>query len=191
MSDLGPEEMHRFLRGYFHLKSGSWPGNQPHPLGKWSAADLIELPRYYIMPLNETMPATVRRDMAHEPSDGLASHSWLPDEELAVYAGEYGRTGFYGGLNWYRVRTAAGGRYTKDFDVFAGKRLEPPCAYVSGNLDWGNYQEPGAIEKMKNRVSCADLRIFRLVDGAGHWTPQECPEEVTRAILDLIGGLRD
>jgi hypothetical protein len=30
------------------------------------------------MPLNETMSATVARDMAHEPSDGLASHSWLP-----------------------------------------------------------------------------------------------------------------
>ncbi|KAJ5165224.1 uncharacterized protein N7500_007054 [Penicillium coprophilum] len=191
MSNLEPEEMHRFLRGYFHLKSGSWPGNRPHPLENWSAANLLQLPGYYIMPLKETMPATVARDMAHESSDSLASHSWLPDEELAVYAGEYGRTGFQGGLNWYRVRTAAGGRHTKDFDVFAGKKLEPPCAFVSGKLDWGNYQEPGAIEKMKNGVSCADLRIIRLVDGVGHWTPQESPEEVAQAILDLIRGLRD
>jgi pimeloyl-ACP methyl ester carboxylesterase len=189
MSGLGPEEMHRFLRGYFHLKSGSWKGNRPHPLGKWAAADLAELPGYYIMPLEASMPATVARDMAVEASEGLASHSWLPDEELAVYAGEYGRTGFQGGLNWYRIRTADGGRYAKEFDVFAGKKIEQPCAYVSGKSDWGNYQEPGAIEKMKNGVSCADLRIFRLVDGVGHWTPQESPEEVARAILDLIEGL--
>ncbi|KAJ5463020.1 hypothetical protein N7475_007964 [Penicillium sp. IBT 31633x] len=191
MSDLAPADMHRFLRGYFHLKSGSWAGNRPHPLERWSAAELVELPGYYIMPLDESMPATVARDMALELSDGLDSHSWLPDEELAVYAGEYGRTGFQGGLNWYRVRTAAGGRYTKDFDVFAGKKLEPPCAYISGKLDWGNYQEPCAIEKMKNGISCADLRIFRLVDGVGHWTPQETPEEVAQAILDLIGGLHE
>jgi microsomal epoxide hydrolase len=190
MSNLGPEEMHRFLRGYFHLKSGSWAGNRPHPLGKWSAEDLVKLPGYYIMPLDETMPATVAIDMAEEPLNGLSSHSWLPDDELAVYAAEYGRTGFQGGLNWYRVRTAAGGRYTKDFEVFAGKKLEPPCAFVSGKLDWGNYQEPGAIEKMKNGVSCADLRIFRFLDGVGHWTPQEGSEEVARTIVELAGGLQ-
>ncbi|KAJ5146112.1 uncharacterized protein N7515_000676 [Penicillium bovifimosum] len=189
MSELGPEEMRGFLRGYFYLKSGSWEGNRPHPLGKWAAADLAELPGYYIMPLEASMPETVARDMAVESSGVLASHSWLPDEELAVYAGEYGRTGFQGGLNWYRIRTADGGRYAKDVEVFAGKKIEQPCAYVSGKLDWGNYQEPGAIEKMKDGVSCADLRIFRLVDGVGHWTPQESPEEVVRAILDLIEGL--
>ncbi|CAG7929200.1 unnamed protein product [Penicillium olsonii] len=190
MSNLTPEEMRWFLRGYFHLKSGSWAGNRPHALGEWAAEDLVKLPGYYIMPIGETMPATVAIDMATE-SSGEASKSWLPDDELAIYAGEYGRTGFQGGLNWYRVRTAAGGKYTRDFEVFAGKKLEPPCAFVSGKLDWGNYQEPGAIEKMKNGVSCADLRILRLVDGVGHWTPQESPNEVSRAILDLIGGLRE
>lgn len=191
MSNLSPADMREFLRGYFHLKSGSWAGNRPHPLEKWDADDLVRLPGYYIMPLDETMPATVAIDMANEPSKGESSKSWLPDDELAVYAGEYGRTGFQGGLNWYRVRTASGGKYTRDFDVFAGKKLEPPCAYVSGKLDWGNYQEPGAIEKMRSLVSCADLRILRLIDGVGHWTPQESPDEVSRAILDLIGGMRE
>jgi microsomal epoxide hydrolase len=191
MSNLDRGEMNRFLRGYFHLKSGSWAGNRPRALGKWTAENLVQLPGYYIMPIGETMPATVAIDMQDEPTGGDSSRSWLPDDELAVYAAEYGRTGFQGGLNWYRVRTAAGGKYTRDFDVFAGKKLEPPCAFVSGKLDWGNYQEPGAIEKMKNGVSCADLRIMRFVDGVGHWTPQESPEEVSRAILDLIEGVRE
>ena len=31
--------------------------------------------------------------------------AWLPDDELAVYAAEYARIGFQGGLNWYRCRT--------------------------------------------------------------------------------------
>lgn len=186
-----PEELRVFLRGYFHLKSGSWAGNQPYALEKWAAEDLAKLPGYYIMPVGETMPATVAIDMAVEPSKGESSKTWLPDDELDVYAGEYGRTGFQGGLNWYRVRTAAGGKYTRDLDVFAGKKLEPPCAYVSGKLDWGNYQEPGAFQKMMDGVSCADLRYVRVVDGVGHWTPQESPDEVSRAILDLIKSSRD
>lgn len=191
MSNLSPEELRVFLRGYFHLKSGSWEGNRPRALEKWDAEDLVQLPGYYIMPVGETMPGTVALDMAREPTRGEFSKRWLPDEELDVYAGEYGRTGFQGGLNWYRVRTAAGGKYTRDFEVFAGKKIEPPCAFVSGKLDWGNYQEPGAIEKMRDGVSCADLRVLRMVDGVGHWTPQESPDEVSRAILDLIGGVRD
>ena len=82
------------------------------------------------------MPETVERDTEDEPTQGRSSHSWLPDDELAVYAGEYIRTGFQGGLNWYRGHTAAGGRYTRDYDTFAGKKIECPCAFVSGRGHW-------------------------------------------------------
>lgn len=186
---LPHDELHRFLRGYFHLKSGSWPGNKPHPLSSWSAEELAKMPGYYIMPLDATMPQTVERDMVNEPSKGLSSHSWLPDDELAVYTSEYGRTGFQGGLNWYRVMTAAGGRYTKDYEAFAGKKIEPPCAFVSGKLDWGIYQQPGALDKMTNGAVCSDFRLLRLLDGVGHWVPQEAPREVVETIIELTKGL--
>ncbi|KAJ5966337.1 hypothetical protein N7481_013051 [Penicillium waksmanii] len=189
MSDLAPEDLHRFLRGYFHLKSGSWPGNNPHPLSGWSADQVVQMPGYYIMPADATMPEAIERDMADEPTKGLSSHSWLPDDELAVYVGEYARTGFQGGLNWYRVRTAAGGRYTRDYDLFAGKKIEIPCAFVSGKQDWGIYQEPGALDKMTSGAVCSDFRLCRLLDGVGHWIPQESPLEVARAIIDLVRGL--
>ncbi|CAI7656527.1 unnamed protein product [Penicillium manginii] len=169
MSNLAPEDLHRFLRGYFHLKSGSWPGNNPHPLSGWTADQIVQMPGYYIMPADATMPETIERDMANEPTKGLSSHSWLPDDELAVYVGEYARTGFQGGLNWYRVRTAAGGRYTRDYDLFAGKKIETPCAFVSGKQDWGIYQEPAALDKMTS--------------GA------ESPDEVARTIIELARGL--
>ncbi|CEJ60195.1 hypothetical protein PMG11_08779 [Penicillium brasilianum] len=189
MSSLSRDEMHRFLRGYFHLKSGSWPGNQPHPLKSWTADEIVQMPGYYIMPLEATMPETVERDMKDEPTRGQSSHSWLPDDELAVYAGEYVRTGFQGGLNWYRVRTAPDGRYTRDYDTFAGKKIECPCAFVSGKQDWGIYQEPGALEKMTSGAVCSDFRILRLLDGIGHWVPQESPNEVVQTILELVQGL--
>jgi microsomal epoxide hydrolase len=33
---------------------------------------------------------------------------------------------------------------------------------------------------------CDDFRMFRMVEGAGHWIPQEKPDEVVRAILEFI-----
>lgn len=179
--------LHNFLRGYFHLKSGSWARNDPHPLRAWTASELAQLPNYYIMPLAATMPEAVAIDMANEPpSDKLTSQAWLPDRDLAVYVAEYSRTTFQGGLNWYRVRTAAGGRYTQDLDTFAGKKIEVPCAFISGRQDWGTYQEPGAIEKMAKGTVCTDFRFLKIVDGAGHWIPQEKPDEVVEGILRLI-----
>lgn len=189
MSNLAPKDLHRFLRGYFHLKSGSWPGNNPHPLSGWSADQIVQMPGYYIMPADATMPEAIERDMVDEPTKGLSSHSWLPDDELAVYVGEYARTGFQGGLNWYRVRTAAGGRYTRDYDLFAGKKIETPCAFISGKQDWGIYQEPGALDKMTSGAVCSDFRLCKLLDGVGHWIPQESPDEVARTIIDLARGL--
>ncbi|KAB8266553.1 Alpha/Beta hydrolase protein [Aspergillus minisclerotigenes] len=179
-----------FLRGYFYLKSGSWGGNQPFPLDGWTAEDLVKLPYYYVMPLEANMREAVQRHMESESEGAVAaSKEWLSDEELAVYVGEYARTGFQGGLNWYRVRTAAGGRYTWDFDVYAGRKIEVPAAFVSGKLDWGIYQEPGALEKMVDGRVCSDFRVLRLVEEVGHWAPQECPGVVVEVILELLRGL--
>ncbi|KAJ5609645.1 hypothetical protein N7528_010212 [Penicillium herquei] len=189
MSSLTPEELHRFLRGYFHLKSGSWPGNQPHPLKGWTVEEVVQMPYYYIMPLDATMPEAVERHMVDEPSQGMSSHSWLPDDELAVYVAEYARTGFQGGLNWYCVRTAAGGRFTKDYDLFAGKKIETPCSFISGAKDWGTYQEPGALDKMTSGAVCSDFRSLKVLDGVGHWIPQEAPNEVVQTIIELTAGL--
>jgi pimeloyl-ACP methyl ester carboxylesterase len=185
-----PGGLHEFLRGYFHLKSASWSKNDPHPLKAWTASELEQLPYYYIMPLNSTMPEAVALDMARETEDAKRlSHEWLSDDDLAVYVAEYARTTFQGGLNWYRVRTAEGGRHTRDFDLFAGQKLTPPCAFIAGRKDWGTYQEPGAIQKMVDGEVCANFRFLKVVEDAGHWIPQEKPEEVTQGILELVRSL--
>ncbi|EEH33033.2 epoxide hydrolase [Paracoccidioides lutzii Pb01] len=61
-----PHGLHEFLRGYLHLKSGSWSKNKPHPLTSWSASKLAKMPYYYIMPLDATMPEAIATAMAHE-----------------------------------------------------------------------------------------------------------------------------
>ncbi|QSS53386.1 epoxide hydrolase [Histoplasma capsulatum var. duboisii H88] len=81
-----PNGLHEFLRGYFHLKSASWSKNTPHPLASWTASELTQLPYYYVMPLNATMPEAIAADMAQEnPSAIQDSQSWLPDSDLEVY----------------------------------------------------------------------------------------------------------
>lgn len=177
--------LHSFLRGYFHLKSADWGGNAPHPLSGWSANELSKLPNYYVMPLHLSMPQTVAQDMAREDAAAVETKAsrWLPNSDLAVYAAEFSRTGFQGGLNYYRIATNSA--YQADMAVFAGKKIGVPCLFVSGAQDWGMYQNPGALEEMAE--ACADFRGVKVVEGAGHWVMQERPDEVAALILDFLG----
>ena len=121
-----------------------------------------------------------RRAVApHMPSAAeIAACKWLPDAELAVYAAEYGRTGFQGGLQNYRVRTS--GRFEAELEVFAGRTIDQPSCFISGKSDWGVYQAPGVFERMQAKV-CTRMLACHLVDGAGHWVQQEQPEAVDAA----------
>jgi pimeloyl-ACP methyl ester carboxylesterase len=185
---LEPNEgLHGFLRGYFHLKSADWEGNNPHPLKAWEATELAKMPRYYIMDKQDTMRDAVAKDMANEDRDKVQQKSqrWLTDAELRVYVGEYARTGFQGGLNWYRVQTQP--KVSGELEVFAGKKIQVPCLFVSGKKDWGSFQEPGAVENMDK--ICTEFRGARYIEGAGHWLPQEQPKEAVEEILGLINVL--
>jgi len=172
--------LHAFLRGYFHFKSADWPGNQPFRLASWSAEDLAKMPTYYIMDLDQDMAATVAPEM---PSPGeIAACRWLSDDELAVYGGEYQRTGFQGGLQWYRCRTQG---LNADLAVFAGRTIDVPAMFVAGRSDWGIYQTPGAIERMQKNA-CTRMRGCHLLAGAGHWVQQEQPERVSELLIDFL-----
>ena len=185
-----PQGLREFLRGYFHLKSASWSGNDPHPLENLSATEMAKLPHYYVMPLSSSMPEAVALDMEQQSDEELKRcHEWLSDSDLDVYVSEYERTGFQGGLNWYRVHTSSESKPLWLLDMLAGKKIEVPCSYISGRKDWGTYQEPGAIEKMESSQVCADYRGTTIIEGAGHWVPQERPKEVSKAILEFINSL--
>jgi len=168
--------VHAFLRAYFHMKSADWPENKPFPLGSWSAPELAKMPTYYIMDLERTMAETVAPAMPPAPSP------WLTEDELAVYSAEYARTGFQGGLQWYRCRTE---HRNGDLDAVAGRTIDVPSAFIAGASDWGIYQVPGAIEAMQRSV-CTRMRGCHLLEGAGHWVQQERPEEVVRLLLEFL-----
>ena len=180
-----PQGLHAFLRAYFHVKSADWPRNRPAPLQGWRADELARMPHYYIMPLGENMAEVVAADMPSAAQ--IEACEWLSEAEMAVYAEEFARNGFQGGLQWYRCAT--NGRNAKDLELFAGRRIEVPAGFVAGAADWGTYQRPGDLERMRDLL-CTDYRGTRIVDGAGHWVQQEQPEEVCASLLRFLAGSR-
>jgi pimeloyl-ACP methyl ester carboxylesterase len=113
----------------------------------------------------------------------VAACRWLTEAELAVYAADYTRTGFQGGLQWYRTRTT--GLFDSELQVFAGRTIDQPSCFIAGKSDWGVYQAPGAFERMQG-TACTHMLACHLVDGAGHWVQQEQPEATTRLLLEFL-----
>jgi pimeloyl-ACP methyl ester carboxylesterase len=176
-----PQGVHDFLRAYYHHKSADWKDNKPYPLKSWTANELAKLPTYYVMDLARNMAETVAQEMPS--AEEIARNKWLPDNELAFYSAEYARTGFQGGLQWYRCGTS--GAFTAELETWSGRSINVPSCFISGKQDWGIYQRPGVIEAMQQRA-CTRMLGVHLVDGAGHWVQQEQPDEVAKFLLQFV-----
>ena len=178
-----PQGVHAFLRAYYHYKSADWTGNKPFKLDSFTAEELAKMPSYYIMDLDKSMAETVAPFM---PSvQEIAACKWLTQDELALYGSEYARTGFQGGLQWYRCRTE--GVDTAELGLFSGRTIDVPAIFIAGKSDWGYAQVPGAIEAMEERA-CTRLRTCHLIDGAGHWVQQEQAERVAEILVEFLRG---
>jgi pimeloyl-ACP methyl ester carboxylesterase len=178
---LARQGVHDFLRAYFHHKSADWPGNQPFALAAWTAEELARMPTYYIMEQGQGMAETVA---AHMPTpQQVASCTWLSEDELRVYSSEFARTGFQGGLQWYRGETD--GLNAADQKAYSGRTIDVPSCFLAGRADWGAFQVPGALETMQHKA-CTQMRWCELIPGAGHWVQQEQPEAVVQRLLKFL-----
>jgi pimeloyl-ACP methyl ester carboxylesterase len=178
-----PQGLHAFFRAYYHYKSADWRANKPHPLKARTAAEMAQMPTYYVMERDKGMAANVAPFMPSAAE--IADCKWLTDEEVGVYVTEYGRTQFTGALQGYRVRRGTNPKSLAEMHTFAGRTIDVPSMYVAGKSDWGTYQTPGAAEKMQTSA-CTRMVGFHLVDGAGHWVQQEEPEQVSALLLAFL-----
>ncbi|HEX5068561.1 MAG TPA: alpha/beta hydrolase, partial [Myxococcota bacterium] len=115
---------------------------------------------------------------------------WLREEDLEVYVAEFERTGFRGGLNWYR-------NFDRNWELlapFSDRRITVPALFVGGLRDavvtGPELSGEGPAVKMLGSF-CDDLRAKVLIEGAGHWNQQEAPEQTNTALLEFLAGLRD
>ena len=82
-----PQGLHAFFRAYYHYKSADWKGNKPHPLKARTAAEMAQIPTYYVMEKDKGMAETVAPFMPSAAE--IAACKWLTEAEVDVYASEY------------------------------------------------------------------------------------------------------
>ncbi|HZN13724.1 MAG TPA: alpha/beta hydrolase [Acidimicrobiales bacterium] len=115
-----------------------------------------------------------------EPPDG-ALPAWLTEDDLNTFTSAYEKSGFSGGLNWYRnfdrnwVRSVA----------WADRKIEMPALFIAGDKD--PVIRMVSPDAMRDWVT--DLRGLTLLPGAGHWIQQERPDDVNRALVEFLDGL--
>jgi pimeloyl-ACP methyl ester carboxylesterase len=103
---------------------------------------------------------------------------FMTDAELAVYVEAFERTGFRGGLNYYR-------NLDRNWELtapFGDRRIEMPALFLTGERDPVRKFSPASA--MDGWVT--DLRESVFVPGAGHWVQQQAPDEVNAALLRFL-----
>ncbi|MBO9708928.1 MAG: alpha/beta hydrolase [Caulobacter sp.] len=151
------------------------------------AADVEKTMRYFMR-----RPAGSQDDFLARPAerrslalqDGLAAfdaadqrNQLLSPQELAVFVETFKRTGFTGGINWYR-------NFTRNWERSADlpTRIDHvPCLMIMAEHDV--VLPPSMADRMGDQIS--DLEKV-LVEGSGHWTQQEKPERVNQILIDWM-----
>jgi pimeloyl-ACP methyl ester carboxylesterase len=102
---------------------------------------------------------------------------WLSQAELDHYIAEFQRTGFTGGINWYRNLD----RNWTLTEAVADTKVTMPALFVAGGADPVLMMSPPDMDEW-----VTDLRGSVILDGAGHWVQQERPDEVNAALLGFL-----
>ncbi len=111
--------------------------------------------------------------------------AWLSAADLDFYAAEFDRTGFRGGLNWYR-------NIDRNWELLApysGAKVTVPALYVAGDRDLV-VKAPGAEQTIANLAKTVpQLRKHIVLAGCGHWTQQERANEVNAETIGFLNSL--
>jgi pimeloyl-ACP methyl ester carboxylesterase len=112
--------------------------------------------------------------------------SWLSEDDVDYFVGEFEKSGFRGPLNRYR-------NFERDFvtmGALADCVIRQPSLFVAGEKDlvlgmFGGAD--GSVARMKENAS--DLRGAHIVPGVGHWVQQEAPDRTTALLIDWLATL--
>ena len=111
----------------------------------------------------------------------VALADWISQDEFDHYVAEFTRTGFTGGLNWYR-------NFDRNWELTAQTRaatITVPSLFITGSKDVVRTftRSDRATEVVTGQYEEV------VIDGAGHWVQQERPDEVNEALLKFLSGL--
>jgi len=108
--------------------------------------------------------------------------AWLTEDDLEIYVDQFKRTGYRGGLNWYR-------NIDRNWELtapFAGLKIRVPALLIAGDRD-----VVLAFRGMDQIIANLPIIVPKLhktliLPGCGHWTQQERPQEVNEAMLEFL-----
>jgi pimeloyl-ACP methyl ester carboxylesterase len=149
-----------FLRGFLFTLSADAPGDALTSMLGGDASGILER-----LAQPEVLPA------------------WLAEDDLDHYAGEFERTGFRGGLSWYRCADLSW-ELTR---AWADARITQPALFVAGERDPVLAMNRGAEGALAANVPGLTRTV--LLPGCGHWTQQEQPQAVNDALLEFLADL--
>jgi pimeloyl-ACP methyl ester carboxylesterase len=114
--------------------------------------------------------------------DPASLPAWLKETDIEFYAAEFARTGFRGGLNWYR-------NIDRNWELlapFAGAQVSVPALYIAGDRDL--VVRFRGMDQLIPNLSKFVPKLARtiMLPGCGHWTQQERPAEVNSAMIDFL-----
>jgi pimeloyl-ACP methyl ester carboxylesterase len=112
--------------------------------------------------------------------DGLPS--WISADELDHYVAEFSRTGFTGGLNWYR-------NMDRNWEIqgnLTSAAITVPAMFIGGTDDLVlGFMRP---DRAKEVITGPYREV--LIEGAGHWLQQERPDRVNELLLEFLSSLK-
>ena len=122
--------------------------------------------------------------LANRPNPGSLP-TWLNETDVDFYVREFTRTGFAGGLNWYR-------NIDRNWELLrplAGAQVRVPALYIAGDRDVV-VSFPGMDQLIPNLSAFVpQLRGTIMLPGCGHWTQQERAQEVNATMIEFLRGL--
>jgi pimeloyl-ACP methyl ester carboxylesterase len=103
---------------------------------------------------------------------------WITQEEVDHYVAEFERTGFTGGINWYR-------NFHRNWEItpqIADAKVDVPAYFIAGKQDPVIGGRASGFES----PTLLDWRGETVIDDAGHWVQQEKPAEVNAALISFL-----
>lgn len=116
-------------------------------------------------------------------ADDAALPPWMSEPHFDEYVAAFSAGGFRAPLDWYRCLDLNWAQTAFLQDA----RIRVPAAFMVGERDPVRYYAGPHEAAMRDWIP--DLRVQRVLPGAGHWIQQERPDEVNAFLLDFLRGL--
>ena len=111
--------------------------------------------------------------------------AWLTEADIDYYTAEFEGSGFRGPINRYRNH----GRDLTWLQGFKDRKIEQPALFIGGSRDLVLKMIPGFDPVAVMAPNVPNLKAAPILEGCGHWTQQERPNEVTKLLLDWLKAL--